>query len=432
MLSMAIAVTFMPGLGLFAADKAKANEDWYISRTPGERSEQGIYQDQSLKKNENTAELKVIGTYKKSDGSAYTASMKYVWKKYDTNLYEYVTVATTTTPSYTVTGIDQSQEWECEVTDPDGDANSVYFYIYKGKGWTEDALMYYYVNKGESPVLKAKIDLDEGQTEAGLGIKYEWYKAKDPKKYYDDDDYDTEWEVVSGNTDSLAIPAVNEDCVYKCFIKDAKDNKESIIFNVRIAPTLAPLFKVAYAIQSLKDPKDMTLNDKTAVDAVKASYDALTEKQKNLFEKRFDSYKNKLEHAVDKVNRLNEEAGKTKAQAALAKANYKLAVKNAKATTVKGFKVKAKKGKKAKATWNKVKNAAGYQIVYSMKKNFKKSKKLRINNGKKRVAVLKKLKAKKTYFAKIRPIIKVKKPNGKFAKVYGKWSAAKKFKAKKK
>lgn len=76
---------------------------------------------------------------------------------------------------------------------------------------------------------------------------------------------------------------------------------------------------------------------------------------------------------------------------------------------------KAKKGKKSfKLSWKKVSNASGYEITYATDSKFKKNKKIcKVNKGKTTSATIKKLKAGKTYYVKIRAYQNV---NGK--KVY--------------
>lgn len=77
---------------------------------------------------------------------------------------------------------------------------------------------------------------------------------------------------------------------------------------------------------------------------------------------------------------------------------------------------------KITVTYKKVKDAAGYQISYSMNKNFKKAKTLIVKGNKVKV-VIKKLKSKKTYYVKVRAY----KLDG-TKKVLGKWSNVKKVK----
>ena len=100
---------------------------------------------------------------------------------------------------------------------------------------------------------------------------------------------------------------------------------------------------------------------------------------------------------------------------------------------VKLISAKAKKGKKALVKWHKYAGANGYQIRYSMKKNFKKGvKKVKVNKPNKTKRIIKKkLKAGKRYFVQVRAFKKITDPaTGKTRTVYGKWSNKKKFKVK--
>lgn len=56
-------------------------------------------------------------------------------------------------------------------------------------------------------------------------------------------------------------------------------------------------------------------------------------------------------------------------------------------------------------TWKKVKGVKGYQIEYSLKQSFKKSKIVTITKGTASSKTIKKLKAKKKYFVRIRTYI---------------------------
>ena len=90
---------------------------------------------------------------------------------------------------------------------------------------------------------------------------------------------------------------------------------------------------------------------------------------------------------------------------------------------------KIKKVKSAKRTlkitWKKTKNVKGYQIQYSTSKKFKKAKKITIKKSKTTSKTIKKIKAKKKYYVRIRTYIIV---NGK--KYYSDWSKAKSKKTK--
>lgn len=90
---------------------------------------------------------------------------------------------------------------------------------------------------------------------------------------------------------------------------------------------------------------------------------------------------------------------------------------------VKSLSVKVQKSKKAKISWKKVSGAAGYQLVYSTDKNFKKG--TVTVDAKKTSYTTKKLKKGKKYYVRIRAYKKDQ--SGK--KVYGAYSAVKKVKA---
>lgn len=82
-------------------------------------------------------------------------------------------------------------------------------------------------------------------------------------------------------------------------------------------------------------------------------------------------------------------------------------------------------------TWKKItskvqkKRIKGYQIQYSTKRSFKKAKTKNVNGYKKTRIILKKLKAKKKYYIRVRTILKI---NGKT--YYSKWSKIKSVKTK--
>lgn len=106
------------------------------------------------------------------------------------------------------------------------------------------------------------------------------------------------------------------------------------------------------------------------------------------------------------------------------------------ATTVKPKKtqisqVKSSGSRKIVIVWKIKADVAGYQIQCSPKKNFKKGTKTYLIKGtKKSSKVIKKLKAKKKYFVRIRSFSKVK-INGKTKKVFSAWSKVQKVKVRK-
>lgn len=104
------------------------------------------------------------------------------------------------------------------------------------------------------------------------------------------------------------------------------------------------------------------------------------------------------------------------------------AVGTAAKITIKGTKLSNVRPAKRKATvrWKKqTKGTTGYQIQYSLKKNFKGAKVKNVSNNKKTSLTIKNLKSKKTYYVRIRTY---KKKSGK--NVFSAWSSAKKVKIK--
>lgn len=104
----------------------------------------------------------------------------------------------------------------------------------------------------------------------------------------------------------------------------------------------------------------------------------------------------------------------------------KPAVKPVKKVTVKKQTAKVKAGKKKlTVTWKKDKNVSGYQIKIATKKNFKGAKTYTVKSYKTYKKVIKKLKANKKYFVKVRAYKTIGK-----SKVYGAYSAVRSCKVK--
>lgn len=91
-----------------------------------------------------------------------------------------------------------------------------------------------------------------------------------------------------------------------------------------------------------------------------------------------------------------------------------------------------KKAKGFQITWQKVSKVTGYQVQYSTSKKFtKKTTKQKTYQGNKKFTKkVSKLKAKKTYYVRVRTYM-TKKINGKNVKLYSGWSKAKSVKTKK-
>ena len=141
----------------------------------------------------------------------------------------------------------------------------------------------------------------------------------------------------------------------------------------------------------------ITANSGAAVDAARAAFNALTPAEQKL------------------VSNIGTLAAAEKAYA------------DATRPAVSKGKVKALKATKAKQVlvkWKKVSGANGYQVTYSLKKNFKKAKTVNVSASKAKVT-LKKLKSKKVYYVKVRAF-KVYRGQT----YYGAYSKAKKVKVK--
>ena len=100
------------------------------------------------------------------------------------------------------------------------------------------------------------------------------------------------------------------------------------------------------------------------------------------------------------------------------KATFKI---NPKSTS--GLKLTA--GKKITASWKKTSGVTGYQIQYGMKKNFSDAKTVTVKKAPTVKKTLSGLKAKKTYYVRVRTYKTVKKVN-----YYSAWTSAKKIKTK--
>ncbi|MBQ9059701.1 MAG: fibronectin type III domain-containing protein [Firmicutes bacterium] len=180
-----------------------------------------------------------------------------------------------------------------------------------------------------------------------------------------------------------------------------------------------------------RNTEELTLEDEEAVRQAETAFGYLNELKQKLDEAEKEKYGladydltslgEKLNAAIAKIKKLQDQA------------TYEKKTATAKALTVSGLKVKAQKKKKAKVTWKANTKATGYVIQYSMKKNFKKGvKTVKINKAATKKKLVKKLKAKKAYYFRIATVTKVNNPmTGKTETIQGKWSKAKKIKAKK-
>ena len=162
-------------------------------------------------------------------------------------------------------------------------------------------------------------------------------------------------------------------------------------------------------------PKNVTLNNKAAVREARAAYNALTKDQQKLVPADALTKLTNAEKTISYWMSYNKKAAK------------------AKAVTTKITSVKNVKEKKAVVKWAKKSGITGYQVRYSINKNMKKNvKTVTINKQTTGNITVKKLKKKETYYFQVRTFTKVKnKATGKTTTVYGKWSGKKEVKIKK-
>lgn len=92
---------------------------------------------------------------------------------------------------------------------------------------------------------------------------------------------------------------------------------------------------------------------------------------------------------------------------------------------VSGLKVKAKKNRRIKVSWKANKTVDGYEIQYSLNKNFSKkgkTKKICLKTNERNSYTLKKLKSGKKYFVRVRAYKNISNKDGSTKKVYSKWT----------
>jgi len=232
----------------------------------------------------------------------------------------------------------------------------------------------------------------------------------------------------------------------------AQDNISNYAKLVAAEEAIANLIKgeadpVKDTISSLPKASDLTLNDKAAVEAARASYDALSSEAKEYVEnittlelaeatiakleaqaelaQAKDALNQALENAepeedidklTDQVKQAKEDLKEANEELTVAKETVKI-----QKVVIKKIKAKAQK-KKATVSWKSAGKGYQYEVYKSTKisKGFKKA-----STTKKVKAVVKKLKSKKTYYIKVRAFKTV---NGK--KVYTQYSDTVKVKVK--
>ena len=200
-------------------------------------------------------------------------------------------------------------------------------------------------------------------------------------------------------------------------VDDALEQLEQIMNKNNL--TIAQIEEINKVKQKINAIGIVDLSKESQIAEARKSYNALTSEQKELIsadtlkvltdaEKKIVSLKAEKK-TQDEAKKKAEEAAKKKAQQEALKKKY-----TPSKTSIKSIK-KLKKNQ-AKLTWKKIKNATGYEVYQSMKKN----------SGYKKVTYKAgKLKKKKTYYFKIRTY---RKAGG--TTYYGNYSNVKKMKVK--
>ena len=209
-------------------------------------------------------------------------------------------------------------------------------------------------------------------------------------------------------------------------VDDALEQLEQIMNKNNL--TIAQIEEINKVKQKINAIGIVDLSKESQIAEARKSYNALTSEQKELIsadtlkvltdaEKKIVSLKAEKK-TQDEAKKKAEEAAKKKAQQEALKKKY-----TPSKTSIKSIK-KLKKNQ-AKLTWKKVKNATGYEVYQSMKKNSGYKKVKTITKNKKVTYKAGKLKKKKTYYFKIRTY---RKAGG--TTYYGNYSNVKKMKVK--
>ena len=209
-------------------------------------------------------------------------------------------------------------------------------------------------------------------------------------------------------------------------VDDALEQLEQIMNKNNL--TIAQIEEINKVKQKINAIGIVDLSKESQIAEARKSYNALTSEQKELIsadtlkvltdaEKKIVSLKAEKK-TQDEAKKKAEEAAKKKAQQEALKKKY-----TPSKTSIKSIK-KLKKNQ-AKLTWKKVKNATGYEVYQSMKKNSGYKKVKTITKNKTVTYKAGKLKKKKTYYFKIRTY---RKAGG--TTYYGNYSNVKKMKVK--
>lgn len=208
-------------------------------------------------------------------------------------------------------------------------------------------------------------------------------------------------------------------------VDDALEQLEQIMNKNNL--TIAQIEEINKVKQKINAIGIVDLSKESQIAEARKSYNALTSEQKELISA--DTLK-VLTDAEKKIVSLKAEKktqddAKKKAEEAKKKAQQEALKKKYTPSKTSIKSIKKLKKNQAKLTWKKVKNATGYEVYQSMKKNSGYKKVKTITKNKKVTYKAGKLKKKKTYYFKIRTY---RKAGG--TTYYGNYSNVKKMKVK--
>lgn len=229
--------------------------------------------------------------------------------------------------------------------------------------------------------------------------------------------YYTENGVVKYDIDDTYVPYKFDTSAFKVENADVTSGSAKVT-----VPTLPKAYDAEYAVEGLTNVSVENGTLVTTADALKAEGTYNIVVTVTGYNKTLEfTYTNKSDTTATKPSDAT-----TATKPAATTTATKPAVKPVKKVTVKKQTAKVKAGKKKlTVTWKKDKNVSGYQIKIATKKNFKGAKTYTVKSYKTYKKVIKKLKANKKYFVKVRAYKTVGK-----SKVYGAYSAVRSCKVK--
>ena len=208
-------------------------------------------------------------------------------------------------------------------------------------------------------------------------------------------------------------------------VDDALEQLEQIMNKNNL--TIAQIEEINKVKQKINAIGTVDLSKESQIAEARKSYNALTSEQKELISADTLKVLTDAEKKIVslKAEKKTQDEAKKKAEAAKKKAQQEALKKKYTPSKTSIKSIKKLKKNQAKLTWKKVKNATGYEVYQSMKKNSDYKKVKTITKNKTVTYKAGKLKKKKTYYFKIRTY---RKAGG--TTYYGNYSNVKKMKVK--